>query len=130
MQQLGRRIDYDAYLTVSKEYIDSQQRPVRLLDETPEALPRADGGQGFRHRGLPVRVRLQPCSFSCKQGAITKSSTSVTPKIDYDKCIGCMECVAQCPGLAIFGYRKDRNQVFLPLEFNLPEGGQGGIPCR
>ena len=45
-----------------------------------------------------------PCSFACPHGAITKSSTSTVPHVDYDKCIGCMECVYQCPGLAIFGY--------------------------
>ena len=39
MQQMGLRVKYDDYLAVSKEYIDSQQHPVRILD-TP-ALPRA-----------------------------------------------------------------------------------------
>ncbi len=130
MQQLGRRIDYDAYLTVSKEYIDSQQRPVRLLDEPRKPSPERMAAKGFVIADCLYGFACNPCSFSCKQGAITKSSTSVTPKIDYDKCIGCMECVAQCPGLAIFGYRKDRNQVFLPLEFNLPVDPAGSPTVR
>ena len=37
MQQMGLRVKYDDYLAVSKEYIESQQHPVRILD-TP-ALP-------------------------------------------------------------------------------------------
>ncbi len=121
-QALGRRIDYNAYLTVSKEYIDSQQRPVRLLD-----APRVPGEERMSRGGFVVADCLygfacNPCSFACKQGAITKSSTSVVPMIDFDKCIGCMECVSRCPGLAIFGYRPDRQQVFLPVEFDVQAG--------
>ena len=121
MMELGKRVDYNAYLTISKDYIDSQQRPVRLLDEPCKPSAERMAAKGFVIADCLYGFACNPCSFSCKQGAITKSSTSVTPVIDYDKCIGCMECVAQCPGLAIFGYRKDRNQLFLPLEFNLPE---------
>ena len=124
MMELGKRIDYNAYLTISKDYIDSQQRPVRLLEEPRKPSPERMAAKGFVIADCLYGFACNPCAFSCKQGAITKSSTSVTPKIDYDKCIGCMECVAQCPGLAIFGYRKDRNQLFLPLEFNLPEGAK------
>ena len=123
MMDLGKRVDYSAYLTISKDYVDSQQRPVRLLDKP--AMPSGERkAKGFVIADCLYGFACNPCSFSCKQGAITKSSTSVTPVIDYDKCIGCMECVAQCPGLAIFGYRQDRSQLFLPLEFNLPEGAK------
>ena len=124
MMDLGKRVDYSTYLTISKDYVDSQQRPVRLLDKP--AMPSAErkAAKGFVIADCLYGFACNPCSFSCKQGAITKSSTSVTPVIDYDKCIGCMECVAQCPGLAIFGYRPDRSQLFLPLEFNLPDGAK------
>ena len=124
MMDLGKRIDYSNYLTISKDYVDSQQRPVRLLDKP--AMPSGERrvSKGFVIADCLYGFACNPCSFSCKQGAITKSSTSVTPVIDYDKCIGCMECVAQCPGLAIFGYRQDRGQLFLPLEFNLPAGAK------
>ena len=122
--ELGRRIDYNAYLTVSKEYIDSQQRPVRLLDEPRKPSPERQRKGGFVIADCLYGFACNPCSFSCKQGAITKSSTSVTPTIDYDKCIGCMECVSHCPGLAIFGYRPDRKQLFLPIEFAVDKGAQ------
>ena len=129
MMDLGKRVDYSAYLTISKDYVDSQQRPVRLLDKP--AMPSGERkAKGFVIADCLYGFACNPCSFSCKQGAITKSSTSVTPVIDYDKCIGCMECVAQCPGLAIFGYRPDRSQVFLPLEFNLPVDSTGSPTAR
>ena len=122
MMDLGRRIDYNAYLSVSKEYIDSQQRPTRVLEQPRRPSAGRMAAKGFVIADCLYGFACNPCSFSCKQGAITKSSTSVTPEIDYDKCIGCMECVSQCPGLAIFGYRPDKNLLYLPLEFNLPEG--------
>lgn len=124
MMDLGKRVDYSNYLTISKDYVDSQQRPVRLLDKPAMPTGERRVSKGFVIADCLYGFACNPCSFSCKQGAITKSSTSVTPVIDYDKCIGCMECVAQCPGLAIFGYRQDRSQIFLPLEFNLPEGAK------
>lgn len=122
MQQMGRRIDYDAYLTVSKQYIDSQQHPVRVLEtpRMPEPQRRAD--KPFVVADCLYGFACNPCSFACKKGAITKSSTSTTPYIDYDKCIGCMDCVSQCPGLAIFGYNIARQWLFLPFEYEAQEG--------
>jgi hypothetical protein len=35
-----------------------------------------------------------------------------------------MECVYQCPGLAIFGYNLAKAQLFLPIEYNAEEGGE------
>ena len=124
MQALGRRYDYAEYLAISKQYIDSQQRPVRVLEEPLKPTAERMAQRGFVIADCLYGFACNPCSFSCRQGAITKSSTSVTPVIDYDKCIGCMECVSQCPGLAIFGYRTAQNELYLPLEFNLPEGAE------
>lgn len=124
LQNLGRRFNYDAYLQVSKEYIDSQQHPVRVLQEP--AMPSAERAASapFVIMDCLYGFACNPCSFSCKQGAITKSSTSTTPKLDYDKCIGCMQCVYQCPGLAIFGYDTRSGKLFLPIEYEVNEGAE------
>ena len=122
LQNLGRRFNYDNYLQVSKEYIDSQQHPVRILQEP--AMPSAERAAAapFVIMDCLYGFACNPCSFACKSGAITKSSTSTTPKIDYDKCIGCMQCVYQCPGLAIFGYDTRAGKLFLPIEYEAQEG--------
>ena len=122
LQNLGRRFNYDNYLQVSKEYIDSQQHPVRILQEP--AMPSAERAAAalFVIMDCLYGFACNPCSFACKSGAITKSSTSTTPKIDYDKCIGCMQCVYQCPGLAIFGYDSRAGKLFLPIEYEAQEG--------
>jgi glycine/D-amino acid oxidase-like deaminating enzyme/Fe-S-cluster-containing hydrogenase component 2 len=119
MQDLGIRTDYAKYLEISREYIDSQQKPTRVLDAP--AKPEAGRTKPFVIADCLYGFACNPCSFACRQGAISKSSTSATPVIDYDKCIGCMDCVSQCPGLAIFGYNPAKNQLFFPFEFQDPE---------
>ena len=119
MQELGLRTDYAKYLEISREYIDSQQKPARVLDAP--AKPAPGRTKPFVIADCLYGFACNPCSFACKQGAISKSSTSATPVIDYDKCIGCMDCVSQCPGLAIFGYNPAKGQLFFPFEFQDPE---------
>ena len=122
MQDMGRRFNYDEYLNVSKEYIDSQQHPVRILEKPMLPDNKRMWEKGFVQIDCLYGFACNPCSFACKYGAITKSSTSTTPAIDFDKCIGCMNCVYQCPGLAIFGYNLSKNQLFLPIEYLTEEG--------
>lgn len=123
-QQLGRRYDYSEYLQISRQYIDSQQRPVKLREEA--TLPDAERlhKKPFVRMDCLYGFACNPCSFACPHGAITKASTSETPNIDYDKCIGCMQCVSQCPGLAIFGYDTKRDTLFLPVEYEVNEGAE------
>ena len=121
-QNLGLRFNYDEYLEVSKQYIESQQHPIRVLQEPNK--PKGDRmvAKPFVIADCVYGFACNPCSFSCPQGAITKSSTSSVPVIDYDKCIGCMNCVNHCPGLAIFGYDLKKNTLFLPVEYEVNEG--------
>lgn len=121
---MNKRINYDDYLAISKAYIDSQQHPIPVLKE-----PRKPDADRMQQKGFVIADCLygfacNPCSFSCPQNAIQKSSTSSVPIIDYEKCIGCMECVTHCPGLAIFGYNLSKNWVFLPIEHFAEEGAE------
>ncbi|MDR1345238.1 MAG: FAD-dependent oxidoreductase [Bacteroidales bacterium] len=118
--QYKKRVNYSDYLSLSKEYIESQQHPVEILKEV--AHPDAKRAQKpYVVVNCRYGFACNPCSFACAYGAITKNSTSSTPVIDYDKCIGCMKCVSKCPGLAIFGYNLVRNSVVLPFEYNAVE---------
>ena len=123
-QEAGLRYDYDEYLDISRQYIDSQQHPVRLL-ERPN-LPTAErmAAKPFVQLDCLYGFACNPCTFSCPQGAISKPTTSSTPTVDYDKCIGCMACVNNCPGLAIFGYDMARNWCFLPIEYAVEDGAE------
>ncbi|MDR1459471.1 MAG: FAD-dependent oxidoreductase [Bacteroidales bacterium] len=123
-QAMNIRFNYDQYLEISKEYIDSQQHPIRILDSP--LLPNEERMQakGFVQIDCLYGFACNPCAFACPYKAITKSNTSTAPVIDYEKCIGCMECVSQCPGLAIFGYNISKNQLFLPIEYHAEEGAE------
>ena len=116
-QAMDIKYNYNDYLKISKEYIDSQQHPERVLEKP--LLPNSE-----RKEQKPFVIidclhgfACNPCVFSCPHEAITKNSTSSVPIVDYDKCIGCMECVYQCPGLAIFGYATKKDWLFLPIEY-------------
>ncbi len=124
LQAMNKRFDYNDYLTVSKEYIDSQQHPTRILKSPNMPTTKRMQEKGFVIADCLYGFACNPCSFSCKMKAISKSGTSAVPQIDYEKCIGCMDCVYQCPGLAIFGYNLKRNLLFLPIEYAANEGAE------
>ncbi|MCX6280499.1 MAG: FAD-dependent oxidoreductase [Bacteroidetes bacterium] len=121
LQEMGEKFDYDAFLSLSKEYIDSQQHPIRVIQD-----PYLPSGERMNEKGFVLIDCLygfacNPCAFACPNGAITKSSTSTVPEIDFEKCTGCMDCVYQCPGLAIFGYNFRKDWLFLPIEYEAEE---------
>jgi len=121
LQEMGERINYNEYLALSKEYIDSQQHPVKVLEDPDLPTPERMNEKGFVLIDCLYGFACNPCAFACPHGAITKSSTSTVPVIDFGKCIGCMDCVYQCPGLAIFGYNLKKDWLFLPIEYEVAE---------
>lgn len=120
-QNLGVRYNYDDYLEISRQYIDSQQHPIRVLEkpESPDAERMM--AKPFVQLDCLYGFACNPCSFSCPQGATHKASTNTVPHVDYNKCIGCMQCVNHCPGLAIFGYDLNKDTLFLPVEYEVEE---------
>ncbi len=76
------------------------------------------------HQNIPCN----PCEAVCPTNAINLGGNiNGIPKIDYEKCVGCMMCVMKCPGLAIFMVQEfdEYSIVGIPYEFEpLPEKGQ------
>lgn len=124
LMEMGVRVKYEEYLAISKEYIDSQQHPTRIIDEPFRPTSQRIEAKGFVQIDCLYGFACNPCEFACPHGAITKTSTSTVPRIDFDKCIGCMDCVYQCPGLAIFGYNVKKDWLFLPIEYEATEGAE------
>ena len=63
-QNIGLRFNYDEYLEVSKQYIESQQHPVRVLDE-----PRKPDAERMKAKPFVIADCIygfarNPCSFS------------------------------------------------------------------
>ena len=74
-------------------------------------------------------IPCDPCAYACKFGAIEKKTVSEPPKVNYDRCTGCGECVSECPGLAIFvvnmNFSGDEAAIIMPYEFlPLPRKGE------
>lgn len=124
MNRMGVRYNYDNYLTLSKEYIDSQQHPVRVIEKPFEPTRERAGLKPYVKIDCLYGFACNPCEFACPHHAITKTSTSTVPHIDFDKCVGCMDCVYQCPGLAIFGFNEKKDWLFLPIEYEVKEGNE------
>ena len=124
LQQMDKGIAYKQYLKLSKEYIDSQQEPERVLEKPYMPTNRRMQEKPFVIIDCLHGFACNPCAFACPHGAITKTSTSTAPHIDYEKCTGCMQCIHLCPGLAIFGYNFKKNWVFFPVEFDLEKKGE------
>lgn len=122
LDEMNKKFDYDQYLKTSKEYIDSQQHPIEVLEEPEMPSPQRRKEKPFVLVDCLHGFACNPCAFACPYEAITKSSTSTVPRIDYEKCTGCMKCISQCPGLAIFGYNLKKNQLFLPVEYEVKQG--------
>jgi len=121
LEDMEKPYNYNDYLGISKEYIDSQQHPTRVIEQPFLPSPERMNEKGFVLIDCLYGFACNPCEFACPQGAITKTSTSSVPKIDFAKCVGCMDCVYQCPGLAIFGYNAKNDWLFLPVEFDVKE---------
>jgi len=121
LNEMEERFDYDEYLATSKEYIDSQQHPIRVIQEPYLPSSERMEAKPFVQIDCLYGFACNPCEFACPHGAITKTSTSTVPLIDFEKCIGCMDCVYQCPGLAIFGYSLKKDWLFLPVEYHVEE---------
>ena len=47
-------------------------------------------------------IPCNPCVTSCKFSAVQMEELNKCPHVDYEKCVGCANCVSHCPGLACF----------------------------
>ena len=64
-------------------------------------------------------IPCNPCVDSCPVKAISMKDINALPIIDFNKCIGCGQCIGICPGLAIFlvKIRNDKALISIPYEF-------------
>jgi len=75
-------------------------------------------------------IPCNPCEEACKFGAIYVGEPITNlPQVDFEKCIGCGQCIAKCPGLAIYlldyNYNHQDASISFPYEYYpLPNEGE------
>ena len=75
-------------------------------------------------------IPCNPCEEACKFGAIYVGEPITNlPQVDFEKCIGCGQCIAKCPGLAIYlldyNYSHQDASISFPYEYYpLPHEGE------
>lgn len=79
----------------------------------------------------PQEIPCNPCESACPRGAIVVGKPITNnPALDASKCTGCGQCIAACPGLAIFvvnhSYSETEATVAFPYEY-LPAPKAGDI---
>lgn len=70
-------------------------------------------------------IPCDPCTASCSKKAIIKRNLTSIPKFKEENCVGCLLCVANCPGQALFYLNKENDELTLPYEFSQkPDTGE------
>ncbi len=103
---------------------------IELIDETFPSEERRKAGP-YAVIECWQLIPCDPCVASCPFGCIAHmEDINDLPELDQETCNGCGNCIALCPGLAIFVIDEtwgddDQALIHIPHEFTpLPEKGQ------
>lgn len=75
----------------------------------------------------PQHIPCNPCADACRTRAIRKENLNALPAYDETKCTGCRQCLAACPGQAIFYLEEDADSAYMTFPYEylpLPVRGQ------
>ena len=92
------------------------EEELRACFGIPSAERRKKGRVAFIEcvQGIPCN----PCQAACRFGAIEIGDMITDlPHLHEDLCTGCGQCVARCPGQAIFVIRDDLNETEASVDF-------------
>jgi len=114
---------------------DSQEEKAALSEDKLFELPGFPDEEDLEDGPVavvecPEEIACNVCEAACPFGAIKVGrEIKSVPEIDPEKCVGCGQCVSQCPGLAVYlvdmNYTDEKALLTIPYEFSpLPEEGE------
>lgn len=65
-------------------------------------------------------IPCNACLDACEYSAVLKKHINDPPKVDWEKCNACLQCIRECPGLAMFvvSLKDGKAQITIPWEMN------------
>lgn len=99
-----------------------RERGFVRLEEISEFIP---SEEYLRRHPIPIiecveEIPCTPCYEICPTKAIQMEDLNAIPRLDPEKCTGCLLCAQICPGLAIFPthfHKEGFARVYIPYEF-------------
>ena len=104
------RDEIETIMQTAAYYDKALAEKIRLYDMDGKKMCIRDSPSEERLQKGPVailecfqKIPCAPCVKACPQGAITiGEDINEIPTFNADKCIGCGQCIVNCPGQAIF----------------------------
>lgn len=96
---------------LERGYLETEELPPFPSDE------RLNSKKPVAYIECPQSIPCSPCYESCRFDAIEMKNINDPPKVDYDKCSGCMACIRVCPGLAIFMLQIKDGKGYVTLQY-------------
>ena len=99
--------DYESKGYFSEEELKDDMPPGELLKRKKTAVVEC-------LQSIPCNACLHACKFS----ALKKGDINEPPKVDWEKCNACLQCIRECPGLAMFvlTIKDGKAQITIPWE--------------
>lgn len=129
-EQEAERVIAEAHVRLS--LLSNEVRPVPLSALSRRGQPQRHADGPTAAIECPQPIPCDPCEKLCRRGAIHVGPDPMAPPvIDPAKCNGCLRCVRECPGMAIFVVDRDAGNgeatVAIPWEFlPVPSAGDTG----
>lgn len=66
------------------------------------------------------QIPCNSCVYACRPGAVIMETVNDIPRLNFDRCTGCMACLLVCPGLAISVVQEKDGKASITIPYEMP----------